>query len=207
MPFPFNRFLAMTATNPQVNLRGPIDLLISGGLVLTLNDRKDIFPDGAVAVAGDRIIAVGPTRGLMETFPARRLLDASSCLVMPGLINLHNHAAMTCFRGLADDLPLETWLHGHIFPAEARHVNEENTYWATLLAAAEMISSGTTTFCDSYFCEDGAARAVVGGGMRAVCAQGVIDFPAPGVPDPRRNLEVAKEFVHRWLGHSSRLTP
>jgi 5-methylthioadenosine/S-adenosylhomocysteine deaminase len=185
----------------------PTDLLISGGLVLTLDDRNDIISDGAVAVAGDRIVAVGPAASLMETFHARRILDASSCLVMPGLINLHNHAAMTCFRGLADDLPLETWLHGHIFPAEARHVNEENAYWGTLLAAAEMIKSGTTTFCDGYFCEDGAARAVVAGGMRAVCAQGVIDFPAPGVPDPSRNLEVAKEFVRRWLGHSSRLTP
>jgi 5-methylthioadenosine/S-adenosylhomocysteine deaminase len=184
-----------------------VDLLVTGGLVLTLNDRNDIISAGAVAVSGDRIIAVGPTRGLMERFHAHRILDASSCLVMPGLINLHTHAAMTCFRGLADDLPLETWLHGHIFPAEAGHVNEENAYWGTLLAAAEMIRSGTTTFCDGYFCEDGAARAVVVGGMRAVCAQGVIDFSAPGVPDPTRKLEVAKEFVRRWLKHSSRLTP
>jgi 5-methylthioadenosine/S-adenosylhomocysteine deaminase len=184
-----------------------VDLLVTDGLVLTLNDRNEIISDGAVAVSGDRIIEVGPTRSLMERFRALQVLEASSCLVMPGLINLHTHAAMTCFRGLADDLPLETWLHGHIFPAEARHVNEENAYWGTLLAAAEMIRSGTTTFCDGYFCEDGAARAVVAGGMRAVCAQGVIDFPAPGVADPTRNLEVAKEFVRRWLKQSSRLMP
>jgi 5-methylthioadenosine/S-adenosylhomocysteine deaminase len=197
----------MVATNLPVNSRDHVDLLISGGLVLTMNDRNDIISDGAVAVSGDRIVAVGPTGGLTQRFGALQVLEASFSLVMPGLINLHTHAAMTCFRGLADDLPLETWLQGHIFPAEARHVNEENAYWGTLLAAAEMIRSGTTTFCDGYFCEDGAARAVVDGGLRAVCAQGVIDFPAPGVPEPTDNLEVAREFVRRWLGHSPRLTP
>jgi len=114
---------------------------------------------------------------------------------------------MSCFRGLADDLPLQEWLHEHIFPAEATYVSEENVYWATLLAVVEMIKSGTTTFCDGYFYEDGAARAVAASGIRAVLGQGVVDFPAPGVPDPRINLKAAEAFVFRWQEKSSRLMP
>jgi len=181
------------------------DLLISGGLVLTFGGDKEILENGAVAVADDRIIAVGEASGLGRQIGANEVLNASGCLVMPGLINLHTHAAMTCFRGLADDLPLQEWLHEHIFPAEALYLCEETVYWATLLAVAEMIKSGTTTFCDGYFYEDGAARAVVDSGIRAVLAQGVIDFPAPGVPDPRINLKAAEAFILRWRGQSSRL--
>ncbi|MGW8222963.1 MAG: amidohydrolase [Syntrophobacteria bacterium] len=183
------------------------DLLISGDFVLTFNEGKEILEKGAVAVTGDGIVAVGETSRLAEEIEAKEELDASGCLVMPGLINLHTHAAMSCFRGLADDLPLQEWLHEHIFPAEATYVSEENVYWATLLAVVEMIKSGTTTFCDGYFYEDGAARAVAASGIRAVLGQGVVDFPAPGVPDPRINLKAAEAFVFRWQGKSSRLMP
>ncbi|MEJ2233261.1 MAG: amidohydrolase [Syntrophobacterales bacterium] len=183
------------------------DLLISGDFVLTFNEGKEILEKGAVAVTGDGIVAVGETSRLAEEIEAKEVLDASGCLVMPGLINLHTHAAMSCFRGLADDLPLQEWLHEHIFPAEAAYVSEENVYWATLLAVVEMIKSGTTTFCDGYFYEDGAARAVAASGIRAVLGQGVVDFPAPGVPDPRINLKAAEAFVFRWQGKSSRLMP
>jgi 5-methylthioadenosine/S-adenosylhomocysteine deaminase len=197
----------MPTLNPQGNTGTPVDLLITGGLVLTLNHRDEILFGGAVAVRSDRIVAVGDASTFLGAVQARELLDARNCLVMPGLINLHTHAAMTCFRGLADDLPLETWLQKHVFPAETRHIDEDNVYWGTLLAVAEMIKSGTTTCCDGYFCEDGAARAAVAGGIRAICAQGVIDFPAPGVPDPTKNLETAEEFVRRWRERSPRLTP
>ena len=183
------------------------DLLISGDFVLTFNEGKEILEKGAVAVTGDGIVAVGETSRLAEEIEAKEELDASGCLVMPGLINLHTHAAMSCFRGLADDLPLQEWLHEHIFPAEATYVSEENAYWGTLLAVVEMIKSGTTTFCDGYFYEDGAARAVTASGIRAVLGQGVIDFPAPGVPDPRINLKAAEAFVFRWQGKSPRLVP
>jgi 5-methylthioadenosine/S-adenosylhomocysteine deaminase len=183
------------------------DLLISGDFVLTFNAGKEILEKGAVAVSGDSIVAVGETSRLAEEIEAKEELDASGCLVMPGLINLHTHAAMSCFRGLADDLPLQEWLHEYIFPAEATHVSEENVYWATLLAVVEMIKSGTTTFCDGYFYEDGAGRAVVASGIRAVLGQGVVDFPAPGVPDPRINLKAAEAFVFRWQGKSARVMP
>ncbi|UCG13341.1 MAG: amidohydrolase [Deltaproteobacteria bacterium] len=183
------------------------DLLISGGTLLTLNENNDIFEVGGVAIAGNRIVAVDETSLLAENVDAKQDLDASGCLVMPGLINLHTHAAMTCFRGLADDLPLQEWLHQYIFPAEASFVGEETVYWSTLLATVEMIRSGTTTFCDGYFYEDAAARAVSASGMRAVLAQGVIDFPAPDVPDPRVNVKAAEAFLLRWQDKSSRITP
>ena len=183
------------------------DLLISGDFVLTFNESKEILENGAVAVAGDDIVAVGNSSDLMKEIEAKEELDASGCLIMPGLINLHTHAAMTCFRGLADDLPLQEWLHEHIFPAEATYVSEKNVYWAALLAVVEMIKSGTTTFCDGYFFEDGAARAVAASGIRAILGQGVVDFPAPGVPDPRINLKAAEAFVFRWQEKSPRLTP
>jgi 5-methylthioadenosine/S-adenosylhomocysteine deaminase len=196
-----------TRTHPEGDRTIHADLLISGGLLLTLNSDGDVVPNGAVAVADDRIVAVGDASRLAAQIEAKEHLDVSGCLVMPGLVNLHTHAAMSCFRGLADDLPLEAWLQEHIFPAEARHVNPETVYWGTLLAVVEMISTGTTTFCDGYFCEDGAARAVAASGIRAVLAQGVVDFPAPGVPDPALNLRVAEEFVRRWQGVSALLSP
>jgi 5-methylthioadenosine/S-adenosylhomocysteine deaminase len=111
---------------------------------------------------------------------------------------------MTLFRGLADDLPLKQWLFEKIFPAEATHLSEETVYWGALLGCIEMIASGTTTVSDGYFFQDATARAFQKAGIRALIAQGVIDFPAPGVPDPALNLIVGKAFIERW-GHASDL--
>jgi 5-methylthioadenosine/S-adenosylhomocysteine deaminase len=184
-----------------------VDLLITGDYLLTFNQKEAVVERGSVAVKADRIVAIGETSSVKEKIEAREALDASGCLIMPGLINLHTHAAMTCFRGLADDLPLQEWLHEHIFPAEASHITEETVYWATLLAAVEMVKGGTTTFCDGYFYEDSAARAIATSGIRAIVGQGVVDFPAPGVPDPRINVKAAEAFVSRWQNKSPRLIP
>jgi 5-methylthioadenosine/S-adenosylhomocysteine deaminase len=114
---------------------------------------------------------------------------------------------MTLFRGLADDLELGEWLNSHIFPAEAAHVNPEMVYWCSKLAAAEMILSGTTTVVDGYFHEHEAARAFSDAGMRAVAAQAVIDFPAPGVPDPAGNIDAAEEFIVHWQNRDPLISP
>ncbi|MBU0909445.1 MAG: amidohydrolase [Proteobacteria bacterium] len=169
-------------------------------------DTPDGFEaDGFIEIGEGRITALGPMAHYVPS-PSADIIDAGGSLVMPGLVNGHNHAAMTLFRGMADDLPLMTWLEQHIFPAEARFVTPEMVYWCTKLAAAEMIMSGTTTVADAYFYEDEAARALVETGMRAVAAQGVIDFPAPGVPDPAENVATAARFIERWQG-SELLTP
>ncbi len=123
------------------------------------------------------------------------------------MINAHTHAAMTLFRGLADDLPLKTWLEEFIFPAEARYLNPDSVYWGTLLACAEMIRSGTTAFADGYFCLDGVVKAVDRSGMRGLLCQGVVDFPAPGIPDPAQNILEAERFIEKWTGYSSFIQP
>lgn len=182
------------------------DLLLTNGTLLPEPGRGPCLDPGYVAVRAGRITAIGPMDELAEV-RAGQVLDARGGVVLPGLVNGHCHAAMTLFRGLADDLPLMTWLNDHIFPAEARTVNPEMVYWCTRLAAAEMLLSGTTTVADGYFCMDEAARAFSDAGMRAVVAQGVIDFPAPGVPDPAGNITAAARFVDGWQGRDPLITP
>lgn len=173
----------------------PCDLLIINAVTLPEPGLHPPIDHGFVAICGKTIQAVGRMTDLPAQTLTRRTIDAQGCLVMPGLVNGHCHAAMTLFRGLADDLPLMEWLQRHIFPAEARLVSREMVYWCSKLAAAEMILSGTTTVADSYFFEAEAARAFQEAGLRAVVAQGVIDFPAPGVPDPGKNIEAAALFM------------
>ena len=120
-----------------------ISLLISGAWVLTQNEAREVFSPGAVAIRGDEIVAVGPPGELAARFAPDRALDYPQGLIMPGLINAHTHAAMSLFRGLADDLPLETWLNSYIFPAESR-LNGDFVYWGTRLAIAD---GGTIEVC------------------------------------------------------------
>ncbi len=181
------------------------DILFTDGLILPAAGATPFH--GFLAVAGDRIVALGPGPTPADIPPVRRTIDADGLLLMPGLVNCHSHAAMTLFRGLADDLPLDVWLREHIFPTEARCVTPEMVYWCSLLAAAEMLLSGTTTVADGYFYEDEAARAFIDSGLRAVVAQGVIDFPAPGVPDPTAAVEHAADFLDRWQDAHPRITP
>jgi len=181
------------------------DLLICNAWVVTANAQGEVIPNGMIGIAGDKIVRVGPEKGPRPD--ARETIDADQGIVLPGLVNAHTHLPMTIFRGLADDLPLQAWLEEHIFPAEAAHITPETVHWGTLLACAEMLLAGVTTCCDGYFLEDAVARAVATTGLRAVLAQGVIDFPAPGVRDPSRNVAAAADFVDAWLNRSPLITP
>lgn len=173
------------------------DLLLLNGIVLTLDDRDSRFDPGAVAIRDGEITAIGPAGTLSGSIKAARVLDVSGCVVLPGLINSHTHAAMTLFRGLADDLPLMEWLERHIFPAEQK-LTEEWTYWGTLLACAEMISSGTTTFCDMYLFEHKVAEAAKAAGMRALVGEVLYDFPSPNYGDPENGLKFTESLIDRW---------
>jgi len=166
------------------------------------------WPKGVLEIRNGKVSFAGPAESYQgrEGFVGPRL-DAGGGLIMPGLVNAHCHAPMVLFRGMADDLPLAVWLGEHMFPAEARWVNEEMTELCGLLAAAEMLLSGTTCVGDAYFCAGGAARAFERAGLRAVVAQGVIDFPAPGAPDPGQGLEVARRFVEEWQERSPLIRP
>lgn len=183
------------------------DIVIHNGIVVTMNAGFDVIPDGLIGIKNGKLeqVSAKPAGGALPK--AKKTIDASGGIILPGLVNTHTHLPMTLFRGLADDLPLPVWLNEHIFPAEAGYVNPETVRFGALLGCAELILSGTTTCCDGYFLEEHVADAVYQSGLRAVLGHGVIDFPAPGVPDPSRNIHAALEFVERWLGRSPRIKP
>ena len=174
-------------------------LLIDGGTVVVMDESGLILEGGAVLIEGDRIsalIAAGGPR------PANaRVIDATGHLVIPGLVNTHGHAAMSLLRGLADDLPLMTWLNDYIFPAEAALVAPDFVYWGTLLSSVEMLKGGTTTFADMYYFRDDMARATIDAGIRAVTGPHVIGFPTPDFPTPEASLADAAEFMERYQDH------
>jgi 5-methylthioadenosine/S-adenosylhomocysteine deaminase len=174
------------------------DTLIHNGLVITVDEAFTCLDNAAVAVQDGVLQRVWAPDRPTPLPPAREVVDAKGSLIMPGLVNGHTHLPMSLFRGLADDLPLEQWLHEHIFPAEAKHISEASVDVGTRLSCAEMLLNGITTCCDGYFLADHIAAAVVSCGLRAVLGQGVIDFPAPGVPDPGRNVAHARSFVQAW---------
>ncbi|MGB7920734.1 MAG: amidohydrolase [Desulfobacterales bacterium] len=185
----------------------PYDIVVHSGTVVTVNDRFDIIENGLICTEADRIVRVEPLSDEKDLPDARTIIDAEGGLVLPGLVNAHTHLPMTLFRGLADDLPLQEWLDDHIFPAEAAHLTAASVSMGTTLACAEMMLSGTTTCCDGYFLEEAVAESVAACGLRAVLGQGVIDFPAPGLPDPKENITVAGRFAQRWTGRDSRIRP
>ncbi|MFP4029935.1 MAG: amidohydrolase [Desulfococcaceae bacterium] len=172
------------------------DLLVTNGTVLTLDAENRTLRGGAVAVSGGRIAAVGPAADFADA-AADRAIDADGGLILPGLVNVHTHAAMTLFRGLADDLPLMTWLQDHIFPAEAR-LNADRVYDGALLACAEMIRSGTTCFCDMYLFEESVARAARDAGMRAAVGEVLYDFPSPNYGPIEAGFDYVAAMMDRW---------
>src|SRR6267142_2361933 len=151
-----------------------IDLLISARWVIPVEPAGVVLDDHSVAVTAGRIVAVLPSGEAAQRFEAREHLRLDRHALIPGLVNLHTHAAMTLLRGLADDLPLMAWLKDHIWPAESRHVSPEFVYDGTLLACAEMLRGGVTCFNEMYFYPEDAARAALAAGMRA--AIGIIAF-------------------------------
>jgi 5-methylthioadenosine/S-adenosylhomocysteine deaminase len=188
--------------------KNKLDLLVRGGLLLTMSGEPAVIENPVVGIRDGKITFISQKDLFPEnTYFAEKIIDTHNTLVMPGLVNTHTHLAMTCFRGLADDLPLMAWLNEHIFPAEARHVSPEMVYACSLLAMAEMILSGTTTFCDGYFFVDQVARAARDSGMRAVVSQGFIDFPTPDTPDISRQMETVERLLSSWQNSSPLIRP
>lgn len=184
------------------------DIVITGGTLVTMSAGMTIIEDSFIAVKDGLIVDVGRNNEAGRTaIKAKETIDASGCIVMPGLVNTHTHLPMVCFRGMADDLPLMEWLTGHIFPAEARFVNKKMVYDGATLAMAEMILSGTTTFCDGYFYEDSITEAVSAAGMRAVVSQGFADFIMQDKPSAEKTMAAARRFVKRWQHHAPLITP
>ncbi len=184
------------------------DIIISGGTLLTMSAGMDIIEDCFVGIQDGTITEIGPrSKNGATAVRARETINADGCIVMPGLVNTHTHLPMICFRGMADDLPLMEWLTGHIWPAERRFVSKKMVHDGAMLAMAEMILSGTTTFCDGYFFEDSIAQAANQSGMRAVVAQGFADFVMPDRAAAKKMMSAADRFVKKWALHAPLVIP
>ncbi len=175
------------------------DTMITG-MVVTMDAQRHIYSDGAVAVTGDTIVAVGPRTEIEARYQSRQTINAKNTLVLPGFINGHTHVPMTLLRGLHDDVTLNDWLYKYIFPAEAKNVTESFVRWGTRLAAAEQIRSGVTTFADMYYFEDAVAEETKAAGMRGVLGETFIDFPAPDNKTNGAMLEYTEKFLKKWQG-------
>ncbi len=178
----------------------PADWLITASHVVTMDAGRRIVDNGAVAVRGDRIVAVGPRAEVEQRFRAARRLDRPGAVLLPGLINAHTHAPMSLLRGIADDMRLDEWLEKYIFPVEARHVSPEFCRWGTRLAALEMTLGGVTTFADMYYFEEVIAEAVREAGLRGVLGQTVIGIPVADANTPEDALRRTEAFLKRFAG-------
>jgi 5-methylthioadenosine/S-adenosylhomocysteine deaminase len=177
------------------------EYILTNALVLTMDKEFTQYNPGAVAVSGMTIIAVGPEEVITKEYSANETIDCGGSILMPGLVNAHTHVPMTLLRGLADDLRLDVWLMGYMMPVEREFVSPEFVYLGTQLACAEFIRSGVTSFCDMYYFEEAVAKATVDAGLRAVCGQTVMKFPAPDADTYEDSLHQAREFIQKWKGH------
>ncbi len=179
-----------------------VDLLVTGGTLVTMDPERRVIENGEIAVRGDEVIAIGPAPLFPKGVSAKQKIDARGKLIVPGFVNGHTHVPMTLFRGLHDDVTLDDWLRKYIFPAEAKNVNEQFVRWGTRLAAAEQIRSGVTTFADMYYFEDAVAEETKAAGMRGVLGETFIDFPAPDNKSQAEMLAYTEKFLKRWQADS-----
>jgi 5-methylthioadenosine/S-adenosylhomocysteine deaminase len=185
--------LSLQAQAPQA-----VDLLITNGIVVTVDSARRVLNPGAVAIRGNTIVGVGSPSDIASAFKGRDTIDATGRVVMPGLINTHTHAPMVLYRGLGDDLALMDWLQKYIFPAEAKTVSPAFVRTGTELAVLEMIRSGTTAYVDMYYFEEEIARTTKAAGMRGVLGQTIIEFPVADAKTPAQALARAEAFIKEF---------
>ena len=176
----------------------PADQVWSARYVITMDAQRRVIENGAVAVRGERILAVGPKAEIDRQYQPRQRLDRSDAILAPGLINTHAHAPMSLFRGIADDMRLQDWLEKFIFPAEAKNVSPDFVRWGTRLACLEMLLSGATTYTDMYYFEDVVAEATREAGMRGVLGETIIGFPVPDSKTPADALKFTERYIMRF---------
>jgi 5-methylthioadenosine/S-adenosylhomocysteine deaminase len=200
--------LCITATAAILCAQAPqkqpvaVDLLVTGATIVTMDSDRRVIEGGFLAVRGDSVVAIGEQMATM--FPkglvTTKTIDARGKIIIPGLINGHTHIPMVLMRGLKDDVTLDDWLRKYIFPAEARNVTEDYVRWGSRLALAEMIRSGTTTFADMYYFEDGEAEETKAAGLRGFLGETWIDFPAPDNKNVAEMAAYTEKFLKKWQG-------
>ncbi len=181
-------------------------LVITNGIVITVDGARRVLNPGAVAINGAAIVAVDTPAAIAGKYTAAQTIDAAGKVVMPGLVNTHTHAAMVMYRGLGNDLNLMDWLQKYIFPAEGKTVSPEFVRVGTRLALLEMIQSGTTTYADMYYFEEEVGRVTKAAGLRGVLGQTVIEFPVPDAKTPADALKRAEAFAKEF-DHDDLITP
>jgi len=177
------------------------DFLLINGLVVTMNALGELIPQGAVAIKGRELVAVGPADEILADWQAPDVVDCEGAAILPGLVNIHTHVPMSLLRGLADDLRLDVWLFGYMLPVEREFVSPEFCRTGTLLSCAEMIRSGVTCFADMYYYEHEVAQAAADVGMRAVCAETVMKWPTPDAESYDESLARCRRFIEDWKEH------
>src|ERR1044072_4507978 len=195
-------FFALATGASAQRRKNIVDLIIRGGTVVTMDGSRRVIEDGAIAVRGGRVVAVDDTKDIDRRYTAREVINAGGKVVIPGLINGHTHVPMTLFRGIADDLDLQEWLTKYIFPAEAKNVTEDFVRAGTRLGLAEMIRSGTTTYCDMYYFEDAVADETFKAGMRGVLGETIIDFPVADNKTYEAGLAYSEKYIQKWKGNA-----
>ena len=176
----------------------PADYILSARYVITEDAAHRVIQNGAVAVRGTDILAVGPRAEIDAAYTPRQRVERPNAIIAPGLVNTHTHAAMSLFRGIADDLALQDWLEHFIFPAEAKNVTRDFVRWGTRLGCLEMLLGGTTTFTDMYYFEDTVAEVAKESGMRGVLGETVIGFPVADAKTPADALAFTETYLKRF---------
>ncbi|WP_150909437.1 TRZ/ATZ family hydrolase [Marinobacter halotolerans] len=174
------------------------DIRINARWLIPVQPANTVLDHQAVLIQGDRIAAIVTQEEADRRYRAKEVIDLPHHVLLPGLINTHGHAAMSLFRGMADDLPLMTWLNDHIWPAEGAFISEEFIADGTQLAMAEMLRTGTTTFSDMYFFPEIVAQLAHDAGMRAQVCFPLLDFPTPWGSGPEEYLVKGRAFIEQW---------
>jgi len=170
--------------------------ILTADYVVTMDGKGKVYSPGYIEIAGNRIKSIG----FQKDMPSGNHVDYGNSAIIPGLINSHTHAAMTLLRGVTDDLPLDDWLEGHIWPLEAKFLSPEFVRAGTRLAAVEMLKAGTTLFADMYFFEDEVAEASKETGIRVLLGEGVLAFPTASAKEPDKVFDLIRSQVERYQG-------
>jgi len=196
----FSRLFSILALTGTIHAAQSVDVIWSARYVITMDPARRVIENGAVAVRADKIVGVGTRAEVDKEFQPRRRKDHPNSVLMPGLIDTHQHAPMALMRGIANDKNLQDWLQNYIFPAEGRNVNADYVRWGTRLACLEMLLAGTTTYTDMYFFEDIVAEETRAAGMRGVLGETVFGFPAPDNKTPDDALAFTEKYLQRFHG-------
>lgn len=177
-----------------------VNSIISASWIFTADKNNTLLEDHSIVILEDEILDILPTKNVFDGYEANEVFALSEHIIMPGFINNHTHAAMSLLKGFANDVPLKSWLEDYIWPAEKEYVSEAFVKDGSLIAIAEMIKSGTTTFNDMYFYPNQTAEAAVEMGIRANIGLVVMEFPTNYASDPGDYLKKGLDFRDQWRG-------